>query len=71
MPLLFLAILGLQRAYQWYERQPASRARRVGAFAMVTVFVIGAWFSFGLGRVYQGPAPQGPPRGTDASKYQS
>ncbi|HVJ96926.1 MAG TPA: hypothetical protein VNC41_08845 [Acidimicrobiia bacterium] len=57
-PLLFLAMIGAQRCLQLYERKP----RRVWAVAVVAVFVVGAWFSWGLGRVYQGPAPDGPPR---------
>jgi hypothetical protein len=57
-PLLFLAIIGAQRCIQLYERKP----RRAWAVALVAVFVAGAWFSWGLGRVYQGPAPDDPAR---------
>lgn len=61
-PLLFLAIIGAQRAFQWWERSPRTTATRVWTGALVAVFVLGAWFSWGLGRVYQGPAPDGEAR---------
>jgi hypothetical protein len=65
-PLLFLAIIGLQRAWQLLE-QP-SRRRVAGAIGLAIVFVLGAWISFGLGRVYQREAPSdGPPRNANAS----
>jgi hypothetical protein len=62
-PLLFLAIIGVQRAFQWYERKP----RRAWAIALVAVVLVGAWFSWGLARVYQQPAPDGPGRNGAAS----
>jgi len=59
-PLLFAAIIGAQRVVSLLEDRPARRAR-IAATGIAVLLVVGAWISFGLGRVYQRPTRPGDP----------